>query len=232
MVISCNSGTIYTVTIPMVISVHIPKCAGTSFREILASIYGPQLWLNYGTIFSKESYRSDLIPANSRCIHGHFFADAFDGVVSQPRLITWVRHPVDRVVSNYYHSLRSPDMRDDCCRLLHEKQLSLRDYAELDWMRNLATRYLARKTLDEFAFVGIAERFDESLQVFGQEFSRVIPQTGPYLNTNPERTTSSYLLSPDAFAHIESLNQLDLVWYEAAVARLDAAVGLIPQQVA
>ena len=216
----------------MVISIHIPKCAGTSFRDILTSIYGPRLWLNYGTIFSREDFKSDLVPKTGACIHGHFFADAFEDFVPQPRLITWVRHPVDRVVSNYYHSLRSPDMRDGCCRLLHEKKLSLCDYAELDWMRNLATRYLAHKPLSAFTFVGIAERFDESLQIFGREFNWPIPSTGPCLNTNPERRTSSYMLEPSEYEHILSLNQIDLAWYSSAVTQFEAKLGQTVQQVA
>jgi hypothetical protein len=216
----------------MVISIHIPKCAGTSFRKILADVYGPRLWLNYGTIFSKRDYKPDIITPKVPCIHGHFFADAFDDLVPQPHLITWVRHPVDRVVSNYYHSLRSPDMRDDCCRLLHEKNLSLVDYAELDWMRNLATRYLAQKPLETFSFVGISERFEESLEVFGRSFKCSVPVSAPCLNTNPERTTSNYPLPSLVYEHILSLNQADFAWYEAAVAQLDAAVGSLAHQVA
>jgi hypothetical protein len=216
----------------MVISIHIPKCAGTSFREILASIYGPHLWLNYGAIFSKADFKPDIVPAKGSCIHGHFFADTFDDYVPQPRLITWVRHPVDRVVSNYYHSLRSPDMRDDCCRLLHENRLTLRQYAELDWMRNLATRYLARKPIEAFTFVGVSERFDESLQVFGRTFNWVIRSHGPCLNTNPDRTTARYLLPPGDYDYILSLNQSDLAWYNSAMARLDSEMGSTTQKVA
>ncbi len=205
----------------MVISVHIPKCAGTSFRHVLASHYGSRLWLNYGTVFSRTDYRPEAVPDTTACIHGHFFADAFDDAPRQARYITWVRHPVDRVVSNYHHFLRSPDMRDDCCRQLHEQRLTLRDFAELDWMRDEATRYLAGKPLAAFAFVGIAERFEDSLGIFANRFGWPTPDAAPRVNTNPERPPAGYALPEADYAHILALNARDFAWYQAALTRLD-----------
>lgn len=209
----------------MIISVHIPKCAGTSFRHLLQALYGDQLWLNYGTIFTREQADRAAVVAGAECIHGHFFADAFDDLFPDRTLITWVRHPVERVVSNYYHFLRSPDMRDDCCRALYEHGLTLRQFAELDWMRNEATRYLTSKALDEFAFVGITERFPDSLHLFSRTFGWPSSLPAPYVNTNPDRTTDCYILPPDDYAHILALNSIDLAWYECAVNRLEVQLA-------
>src|ERR1019366_10380322 len=112
----------------MVISVHVPKCAGTSFRRILSGICGARIWFNYGMIFTREQARADLVPEGTSFIHGHFLADAFDDLYPRRRLVTWVRHPVEGLVSNYSHFLRSPGMRDDCCRALHKQGLSLRQF--------------------------------------------------------------------------------------------------------
>ena len=208
----------------MVVSIHVPKCAGTSFRNILSDQFSSRLWLNYGSIFTAADFRPELIPETTACIHGHFLGDAFDSVVPRPRYITWVRHPVNRVVSNYYHCLRSPDLRDDCCRRLHEEKLSLCAFAELDWMQNLATRYLAGKALETFDFVGIAERFDESLVLLNRAFGWATPPCGPRENTNPDRVTPSYPLSSTDYNHLLALNQLDLAFYRTESARLDDAL--------
>lgn len=208
----------------MVVSIHVPKCAGTSFRNILSDQFSSRLWLNYGSIFTAADFRPELIPESTACIHGHFLGDAFDSVVPRSRYMTWVRHPVDRVVSNYYHCLRSPDLRDDCCRRLHEEKLSLRAFAELDWMQNLATRYLAGKAVETFDFVGIAERFDESLLLLGRAFGWATPPCGPRENTNPARLTPSYPLSSADYNHLLTLNPLDLAFYRTACARLDDAL--------
>lgn len=206
----------------MLVSVHIPKCAGTSFRHVLRDIYGDSLWLNYGTIFVRSQAHANLIPRGTTCIHGHFFADAFDDVVADCELITWLRDPVERVVSNYHHFLRSPDMRDDCCRALHERGLSLVQFAELDWMRNEATRYLAGKPLDAFAFVGIAERFEESLDRLANRFAWGGKVVGRRDNTNPTRLADRYELTTAERERIAALNADDFGIYDQAVAALDA----------
>lgn len=208
----------------MIISVHIPKCGGTSFRHVLQDIYGSDLWLNYGAVFSRPQATADLLPRGARCIHGHFLGDAFDELVPQPDLVTWLRHPVERVVSNYYHFLRSPDLRDACCRELLEKNLSLEQFAELDWMRNEATRYMAGKPAESFRFIGILERFNESLQIFGDTFGLPVPPEAPRVNVNPTRTTDSYPLSPRTYEHILGLNLRDLMTYDLASAMLDCRV--------
>jgi len=205
----------------MLISVHIPKCGGTSFRAILQGIYRERLWLNYGAMFSPAEVRTDLIPRDTACIHGHFLADTFDQLVPQPRLITWLRHPVERVVSNYYHFWHHPDRRDACCRELMDRGLSLEEFAELDWMRNEATRYMANKPVEAFAFVGIMERFDESVRVFGSQFGFPVPAESPRINVNLDRVTPNYPLPERTYEHILSLNHRDLMAYELASDLID-----------
>lgn len=198
----------------MIISVHIPKCAGTTFHHVLRAVYGQQLWLNYGSAFSRAQARPDLVPASTKCIHGHFLADTFLEVLPDATLITWVRDPVERVVSNYYQLLRSPDMRDDCCRLLHENKLSLLQFAELEWMQNTMTRYFAGRKPTDFAVIGVAEHFDESLAMMIDELelerkpSWIAPQ-----NTNPERHAAMYSLDSATRKKLASLNEADFELY-------------------
>jgi len=206
---------------PVIVSIHIPKCGGISFQHVLRGIYGKKrLWLNYGAFINREQARYDLIPPGTRCIHGHFLADTFDELVPQPELVTWLRHPVQRVVSNYYHFLRHPDPGNPCCRELLEKRLSLEKFAELDFMRNEATRYLAGKPLSAFKFVGIMEKFEESLAVFGTTFGVSVPTEPPRENRNPGRFTDTYPLCPRTYDHILSLNLRDLMVYGQVLAQL------------
>lgn len=207
----------------MIVSVHVPKCAGTSFRHAIDGIYGNRIWYNYGVIFSREQARLELVPPGTTFIHGHFIADAFDDLIPDRTLLTWVRDPVERLVSNYHHFLRAPDMRDDCCRAVHEQKLDLRALADLDWMQNLTTRYLARKPVGDFQFIGIAERFEESMRLFCRTYGFRDVDVLPCVNTNPDRKSERYDLSPEDRAHIVERNQLDLAWYQQAIERLDLA---------
>jgi hypothetical protein len=207
---------------PVIVSVHVPKCAGTSFRHVLESMYGPRLWANYGAVFVRAQAGPGSVPDGTRAIHGHFMADAFDTVLPDCQRITWVRHPVERVVSNYHHFLRSPDMRDDCCRILHERRLTLSEFAELDWMRNEATRYLAGKPLSDFAAVGITERFEESLAWMATVLRWPAPPSAPRSNVNPMRLDRHYALSARQREYLSYLNAADLAWYQEAVELLEA----------
>jgi|SRR5271165_1919074 len=209
----------------MIVSIHVPKCAGTSFKRVLADICGARIWYNYGTIFSREQARAELVPPGTNFIHGHFIADAFDDLFPRRRLVTWVRHPVERLVSNYQHFLRSPDMRDDCCRAVHERKLSLRQFADLEWMRNETGRYHAGKPVEDFAFIGITERFGESIGRFCRIFGYRDPRRIPRENLNPDRTTELYSLSPEDFAYILERNGADLAWYEQALERHEGEMG-------
>lgn len=204
----------------MFVSVHIPKCAGTSFRHVLQEHCGEKLWLNYGAIFVRAQARGELVPSGTEWIHGHFFADAFDDLFPERQLLTWVRDPVERVTSNYYHFLRSPDMRDDCCRELYERKLTLLQFASLDWMRNEMSRYFAGKTVDEFNFVGVAERFDESLRLFRAFAGWSDEIRSRRDNINPDRRTTGYSLSPADRRQIRDLNLADCEIYERATTRL------------
>ncbi len=207
----------------MLISVHIPKCGGITFEHVLRRMFGRRrLWLYYGADPSRDDSRPDRqIPAGTVCIHGHFPSDAFDEFVPQPDLVTWLRHPVERVVSNYHHFFRHPDPANPCCRVLLERRLSLEEFAELEPMRNEASRYLAGKPLTAFRFVGITERFSESLEAFGAAFGVATPAEPRRENANPARTTECYPISPQTHARIAALNHSDLIAYEAAAALLD-----------
>ena len=203
----------------MLVSVHIPKCAGMSFHNVLRDIYRERCWTNYGRIFSREQARSGVVPQGTLCIHGHFMADAFDDIFPRRELVTWVRHPVERVASMYHFFLRNPGMRDDSCRALHERKLGLREFADLDGVANLSSRLLAGKPVGDFAFVGIVETFPESLCRFARKYSRGKTPIEPKTNVNSQREDPGYPLSREDIDHILSRNESDLLWYEQARAR-------------
>jgi hypothetical protein len=206
----------------MLVSVHVPKCAGTSFRRVLEGVYGEALWLTYGSVVTRDNVRSEAVPAGTACIHGHFFADTFDDIFPGRTLITWLRDPVERVVSTYHHFLRSPEMHDETCRALIENQLTLVEFAELAWMRNGVTRYLAGKPLEAFAFLGVAERFSDSLKDFSRRFCGGRPLAEVRDNTNPSRLTDRYPMPRAERDRLLELNKEDVARYKAAQERLDA----------
>ncbi len=100
------------------ISIHIPKCGGTSFAEILKRWFGKGFLQHYHderndkhprrlNLF-KDPYRKEFIP--DLCIHGHFNHDRGNGaekyypVVDQ--FITIIRDPFELHLSSYFFRIK------------------------------------------------------------------------------------------------------------------------------
>lgn len=214
-------------SLPVMISVHVPKTGGVAFRSILHAIYGRTLCLRYGKPDEKEKRDLPVIPANTRCIHGHFASDAFDNILPNKALITWIRHPVQQVVSTYRHFLRNPDPANRSSRMLHDKRLSLREFAALDGIRNITTGYfLKNRRLDDFFFLGITEHFDLSIALFLSLMGIKMDLRMPRLNADRFRRRASVLPEED-LRQISLLNRQDIEWYEEALRQFTKAAGAI-----
>src|SRR5262249_11657358 len=91
------------------ISIHLPKCAGTSLGEALKNHFKADLFLDYGDRVVDDRPVKDKLRSERRAtllqqlrngqltfkiIHGHFYAQKYVGVFSDPRWITIMRHPL------------------------------------------------------------------------------------------------------------------------------------------
>jgi len=162
------------------ISLHIPKTAGTSFRNILKEAYGDDHVVRFDIhrdplrIRVEEKLLSrNKISREIRVIHGHFkYLDLLEHVDIKPDIpvITWLRNPVDRVISNYYYlSKRLKEELDEegkGLNILAKMQKSLMEYAQTEMNRNRISKFLEGISLEEMKFVGIQEYFDEDLIYF------------------------------------------------------------------
>lgn len=204
----------------MLISLHLPKCGGRSFASILRGVYKETLYLDYQRQPATDISPCIAIGSHIRCIHGHFKAGKYDYSFDQKTMITWVRHPLQRVVSHYYFFLRRPQNPNPLCVALHENKLSLLEFAALKGVPNRMSSFLATKRVDDFDAVGITEFYAESLR----QIHRVVPEIPvdvaiPYENFNEERGGEVYRISKQDEQRILELNQRDLAWYEEALAR-------------
>ncbi len=94
----------YSVEKPL-ISLHIPKCAGQSFRETLHRWFGDRLFFHYFQQHNAMPPRRDFSPGI--CIHGHFNRTKGFGVMDYypeaDQFITILRNPLDMAISNYFY---------------------------------------------------------------------------------------------------------------------------------
>ena len=196
----------------MLLSVHIPKTAGASFRRILAQLFEEDFILKYWQMTDARGRVIAAIPPNVRCVHGHFPPDELLEEFPRAELITWVRDPIERVISSYHHRLREPDWTHPVTRELHERKLSLVQFAALELMRNEMSRYFGSRRPEDFSFIGITEDFEASFERFLRRFNfrRVaIPRD----NCNPHRTTERYDIDPETRRAIAALNEQDVSLY-------------------
>ncbi|HNS13110.1 MAG TPA: sulfotransferase family 2 domain-containing protein [Bacteroidia bacterium] len=211
---------------PELISLHIPKTAGTSFRNILKSVYGEEQVVRLD-INGKEDvrlnqilYRETQLP-KAKVIHGHFTMELIENKFKLPpdvKVITWLRDPVKRVVSNYFY-LESRlkeilDEENNNLNILSKMQRTLIEYARSENSRNRQTKFVKGRSLEDFDFVGIQEHFESDIgrlsKVLGwKELPNIL-----YHNKTPELKAD---ISNEILDEIYELNKEDTELYNKAI---------------
>lgn len=208
---------------------HIPKTAGTSLRYLLEREYRPHLEAYY------PPQVPELLPVNSTAsaVTGHF-KWGFHG--SYPaRYVTFLREPIQQVISHYRHIQRSQNTDHQAY-----KKLSIVEFAQSDFAANIQTAYLLGlptgaqpdHTAGEQAFqqllrceaFGITERFDASVVLMRQSLGWRRPY---YLTINQGEGPQLQLTS----AEIQALQQsqaADLKLYALATALFEERWQALP----
>ncbi|WP_404423984.1 hypothetical protein [Nibricoccus sp. IMCC34717] len=154
------------------------------------------------------------IPIDTEMIHGHIRPTQVLGQFPHAALITWLREPIDRLISEYRFLRNHPDGSNVLSQLV-SKGGSFMDFAEHPGALNRMTWYLDGLPLSRFAFVGISELFD-------QELDRLERTTGlsvrRYHKANAS-TGSSIELSAAQRQHVEALNVADYRLYRVCFER-------------
>ena len=98
-----------------IISLHVPKCAGTSFNIVLRKWFGRKLFLHYHNEKKNKPPKSYKITEGifhkkarkGICIHGHFNNSRGNGVndyyPSVDQFISVIRDPIEIHLSNYFY---------------------------------------------------------------------------------------------------------------------------------
>ncbi len=220
----------------MLISVHVPKTGGTTFFTHLRELYGARVmwhnndWVEIDTpeaIERRRRHRTELIGdphAFARrfdALHGHFSARAYYGLFPGAHLITFVRDPFQHAVSCYEFAVRSESLPHPGHHAFKARNMSIFDLIEL--YPDHQSMYFAGVPLDEFALVGISERYDESLVAFERLAGVTVPDRGARANANPQRAGDGYAISLDVRRAVERHRAGDIELYRQAVERFEAA---------
>lgn len=215
----------------LMVSIHVPKTGGETFRDILESVSEGHLQRDYGdqplaplTLRHRLelALKRPRLEPGTRAVHGHFIATKYWRRYPDAHYLIWLREPVERLASHFHYWQRKPDRSNPTCRRLLDEDLSLTAFAALAEMRDVQSRLLGAVPVSALAFVGLTERYDDSIRLFRQAFAPDLVIHAQRTNANPERTTEGYELADDVRTLIAELNRADVELYEAGTARFEA----------
>jgi hypothetical protein len=204
--------------VPEIISVHIGKTAGTAFRHVLSQVMGQEnvLWDYAPYLYQPPA----PLPENIRAIHGHVPAAKYLGYFPEAKWIVWLRHPVFRLISEYFFAQVYKDIHNPLHVELVEKKLGLLEFAERPEARNIQSQQTQGKPLAEFYFVGLQEFYEVDLvdlreQLCWPEFEFTVE------NVNPHPTycqdLQEILNEPSLIQQLAVWNQEDMELYQTAL---------------
>lgn len=218
----------------MIFSIHIPKTAGTSFRKALEERFGDRLAFYYGRNDPKTdpllrgvtrgelaSQLGALEARGVEVLHGHYRFKDIRSAVTDPgrQLWTWVREPVDRVLSHYFFYRERP-VTAALGEEVRTGGLSLEDFAAERKMHDVQTRYLTGADITQFGFVGLTERFELGLaMLFGDE--------APRLSMRYNATVRKEIVTDAVREKVSEFNARDAVIYAEAVRLVEQRVAAL-----
>ncbi|WP_169334103.1 sulfotransferase family 2 domain-containing protein [Psychroflexus tropicus] len=189
----------------------MPKAGGTSFKFFLKENFRDQLYLDYtdypdhlnekqindklkkynNCFYNLKPYYFNL--KNKSIFHGHFLAAKYKCYLAKENacFITWLRDPIERLVSHYYYWLKTYNKERSLAlhKRVVEEKWSLEKFCFSKEMKNLYSKFLIDFDIKNFDFIGIVEKYDEDFIYFNNFISKIKNPTLPDLNktVKPEK---------------------------------------------
>lgn len=225
----------------MMISLHLPKTAGTSFKVLLSNNYKRSLYEDYKDFPDNKSFEERTLEAqflkkqmrfkkymyllsNVKCIHGHFLPYKYIDYLKydSTRFVTWLRDPLERLGSHYHYWVRTyhKDNSLPFHRKVVEENWTLEQFCLSKEMKNLYSNFLWNFPIDKFDFIGITEYIEEDIKYFSEHYLKNSKLKLQHANYNPVlKTKSKYFSDEDLIKEIKSFHEEDYKIYNYALER-------------
>lgn len=203
--------------------IHIPKTAGSSFRQAAETYFGhAQTIYDYGEKSSETHQKiiefeyqnkdrfaaGEFITKQGRFLSGHIPYLKYAPFFHPKNVITFVRSPEQQVRSHFEHYIRHHGYTKSFQNFIVEKRFC-----------NMQSRILQGISTDAFGFIGLTERYGESLELINRSYNTELIALN--VNQNTSKDSSPYTFSEKDFALIKSKNTEDFALYEYAIARFE-----------
>ena len=220
----CNSAEAVAKMAPNVelISVHVPKVAGAYFHTALKEIYEAGA---VKSVYNGLSHTAVLPNERTRVLHGHFRADRFSRCCPNAKTVTWLRHPLRRLISLHAFYLSTPRVptHDELYQQVVETKMPFEDFVELPLMQNAIARRFSTTSLEDFFFLGIYEHLAEDLRELGFRLGwsvkPVIKTVNATIMQDYTEHTNRILNDINLVKRVKKLNSDDFELYDRALDR-------------
>ena len=214
------------------VSLHIPKTGGTSLHNVLSQRFGN----GFNTAYGKLAAKSAIIKNDNHtisCIHGHSIMNEYEHLIASVKnqqWITFLRDPLEGAISLYYFTRKSLN-KNPSKPLFEDRGLDawLLNTEKARWPfphgypNNRYSSAIRRttKSIEQFDFVGVTERFDESMRCM---FSLFGWDNLSYKTRNKGLYTTPHI-DPEIVARFKVNNSKDYTLYNLATKNLDTALS-------
>lgn len=156
-----------------IISVHLPKTAGSLLRSVLQKVYGEdRCFLEYTPVDQENLFQGlEKITPNHKVIHGHT-AWRWISIFPDAKKIVWLRNPIARIISEYYFITsfsqeqwaEVPGPGGEFNQRMIAEKLGISEYIEVKFTQNSMYHNVCLKSdiknpLQIYDFIGIQEFF-------------------------------------------------------------------------
>ena len=218
----------------MIVSVHIPKTAGTSLRVGLEQVLGARLLLDYDDLPLARGPEHDARRARSAAevnadpdrlirdydaVHGHFLASKYLPLGEHAQFAVFLRDPVARMLSQYRHWHRAASAPNPIAARIRDGAVGPADLAEMPEYRHIYADFLGGIDLERFAFVGIAEQYDTSLALFRAVFGIDLPVLHENAGSGLAEADD---IKPDEMARVKAAQTDNALMYDRGRRRFEA----------
>lgn len=219
----------------MIISQHIGKTAGLSFRDYLLSQYEDCtlcyrcpicnsfcLYKNVKNIqhnCQQSPTQSQLVQhvdEQTQIVHGHLvdtlpqYLERFP--LEKHQYITWLRDPYQRSVSHFYFSQRK------------HFPLKHKDFELFLQTSRTMCDLVKPLSIEQFSFVGIVERYEQSIELFNSIFN--LPTKKIFNNnTNPNKIRKGYDINPTWLELVQHYRKDDYDLYERGLKKFNTQLN-------
>ncbi len=207
------------------VSIHIPKTAGTTFRSIFIDNVGKKNFAKVD-IYSSGNISIDNKPFKKKhlskkitAIHGHCsykYLTRYFELNKGVEFMTWVRNPVERVISNYYFlnkiiAERLQEKEDE--NLMIRMGKTLEEFVNWEANQNVISKFLEGAPLGDFKFIGIQDDFENELY----RLARIM--NWRHIENRQHNVTGNKAdnIGADTIELIKSVNARDVKLYESVL---------------